>query len=176
MITKITRREFSIKSAATAAALALHPLMSMGIDLQIQTRIRLGGPVFIRYEGPDEWINELVNLGYRAAYCPVDTSAGQDEIRAYREAANKADIIIREDIGTPHLSELRPGLGKLDYNVFLKELSKLKNVPLMIEHLQTAEEYRLAAEAGNPGVQISLLSHPYQLSIPSPVFTESSMN
>ena len=59
---------------------------------------------------------------------------------------NAKDIIIREDIGTPHLSELRPGLGKLDYNVFLKELSKLKNVPLMIEHLQTAEEYCLAAD------------------------------
>jgi len=34
----------------------------------------------------------------------------------------------------------------MDYNVFLKELSKLDNIPLMIEHLKTAEEYKLAAE------------------------------
>jgi hypothetical protein len=40
---------------------------------------------------------------------------------------------------------LRPGLGSLDYSVYLQELNKLDNVPLMMEHLETAEEYRLAA-------------------------------
>jgi sugar phosphate isomerase/epimerase len=55
------------------------------------------------------------------------------------------DIILREDIYTPHLDELRPGLGKLDYRVFLTELSKLDGVPLMMEHLNNAEEYSLAA-------------------------------
>ena len=56
------------------------------------------------------------------------------------------DIILREDNFTPHLSEIRPGLGKLDYNVFLTELSKLQDVPLILEHLDTAGEYRSAAE------------------------------
>jgi len=36
-------------------------------------------------------------------------------------------------------------LGKLDYHVFLTELYKLDNVPMMMEHLETAEEYKLAA-------------------------------
>lgn len=45
-----------------------------------------------------------------------------------------------------HLDEVRPGLGKLDYEIFLKELSKLdSDVPLMLEHLQTEEEYVLAS-------------------------------
>ena len=55
------------------------------------------------------------------------------------------DIVLREDIYTPQLTECRPGLGSMDYGVFLKELSKLKDIPLMMEHLNTQEEYSLAA-------------------------------
>jgi sugar phosphate isomerase/epimerase len=47
---------------------------------------------------------------------------------------------------TVHLDEVRPGLGGLDYAVYLQELSKLNpDTPLMIEHLPSAEEYELAA-------------------------------
>lgn len=56
------------------------------------------------------------------------------------------DIILREDIYTPQLTECRPGLGSMDYKVFLNELSKLKDIPLMMEHLETSEEYDLAAK------------------------------
>ncbi len=56
------------------------------------------------------------------------------------------DITLREDNYIPQLDELRPGLGSLDYRVYLRELSKLDDVPLMMEHLKTAEEYSLAAD------------------------------
>lgn len=56
------------------------------------------------------------------------------------------DMTIREDIYTPHLDETRAGLGSMDYTAFLTELSRLDNIPLMIEHLETAEEYNLAAQ------------------------------
>ena len=46
---------------------------------------------------------------------------------------------------TVHLDEVLPGTGGLDYAVFLTELSKLRNVPLMLEHLRTKEEYAQAA-------------------------------
>lgn len=46
---------------------------------------------------------------------------------------------------TVHLDEVLLGTGGLDYKVFLTELSKLKNVPLMLEHLNTREEYTQAA-------------------------------
>ena len=55
------------------------------------------------------------------------------------------DILLDTKL-TTHLDEVRPGLGGLDYVTFLKELSKLSDVPLMLEHLPNAEEYRLAAE------------------------------
>ncbi|GAB2781797.1 hypothetical protein GCM10027275_26910 [Rhabdobacter roseus] len=55
------------------------------------------------------------------------------------------DIILKEDTYTPQLFECRPGLGTLDYTVFLTELSRLRDIPLMLEHLSTADEYRQAA-------------------------------
>jgi sugar phosphate isomerase/epimerase len=54
------------------------------------------------------------------------------------------DIIIMPEL-TLHLEERRPGVGTLDYYVFLLEASKLKDVPFMLEHLPTQEEYLLAA-------------------------------
>jgi len=46
-----------------------------------------------------------------------------------------------------HLSEVRPGLGGLDYRTYLQELDRLDpDTPLMIEHLPNEEEYALAAE------------------------------
>ena len=55
------------------------------------------------------------------------------------------DITLREDNYIPQLDECKPGLGKLNYQVFLTELSKLQDIPLMLEHLKTAEEYASAA-------------------------------
>ena len=45
-----------------------------------------------------------------------------------------------------HLDETRPGLGKLDYGTFIREALKIDiNMPIMLEHLQTDEEYRMAS-------------------------------
>jgi hypothetical protein len=46
----------------------------------------------------------------------------------------------------PQFDEVQPGLGQMDYRVFLSELSKFPEVPLMMEHLQTAEQYKSGAE------------------------------
>ncbi len=61
------------------------------------------------------------------------------------KSCHAKDILLQQKL-TTHLDEVRPGTGGLDYVTFLKELSKLKDVPLMLEHLPNAEEYRLAAE------------------------------
>ncbi len=53
------------------------------------------------------------------------------------------DIRLQEKL-TVHLDEVRPGLGALDYAVFLQELSRLPgDIPLILEHLPQ-EEYPLA--------------------------------
>ncbi len=54
------------------------------------------------------------------------------------------DIIILPKL-TLHLNECRPGLGSVDYTVFLQEASKLKDIPFMLEHLEKQEDYMLAA-------------------------------
>lgn len=304
----ISRREFARKSVLTTAGVSVLPGMAVypgtgkGRYPGNRARIRLGGPLFGKVDSPEAWIGSLKKLGYRAAYCPLDTSADSGTIRAYREAAAREDIVIsevgtwcnpispdeaerklalekcidglqladeigaaccvnvsgsrsgqywagphmdnltdetfemvvdstreiidavsptrtwftleampwawpysadsylrliraidrerfavhydpvnlvvspeiyfrngdmirdffkklgprikschakdillREDIYTVRFSELRPGLGKLDYPAFLTELSRLREVPLMMEHLDTAEEYGLAA-------------------------------
>lgn len=46
---------------------------------------------------------------------------------------------------TVHLDEVLLGTGGLDYKIFLTELSRLNNVPLMLEHLKTEDEYDRAA-------------------------------
>jgi len=47
---------------------------------------------------------------------------------------------------TTHIDEVRPGLGALDYAVFLREASRLDaDLPIILEHLPDAAEYDLAA-------------------------------
>ncbi len=62
----------------------------------------------------------------------------------YIKSCHAKDILLQEKL-TTHLDEVRPGLGGLDYTTFLKELSRIPDVPLMLEHLKRAEDYNLAA-------------------------------
>ncbi len=41
-----------------------------------------------------------------------------------------------------HFEEVVSGRGQVDYSTYLRELAKVgREVPLMLEHLRTAEEY-----------------------------------
>jgi sugar phosphate isomerase/epimerase len=54
------------------------------------------------------------------------------------------DILLRDHL-TVHLDEVRPGLGKLDYRAYLHAVAALPaDIPVMLEHLPTAEEYLAA--------------------------------
>lgn len=303
MIRSFSRKDFIKLSAGAVSYIAAGRIQLFSGQGKEVTFIRLGGPVMQKYQDPDEWIQLLKLAGYRAAYCPVDATATPDEIKAYRNAASSADIVIaevgawsnplspdelqrksaikqcieglqladeiganccvnisgsrnrnywagphpdnlseetfdlvvettrkiidavnpgstffsleampwsfpyspdsyldliraidrkhfgvhldpvnmiispqvyfrngalikecfsklgpyirschakdillKEDVYMPQLEEVRPGMGTLDYAVFLQELAKLNNVPLMMEHLQTEEEYRQAGD------------------------------
>ncbi len=58
--------------------------------------MRLGGPPFGDCSTPELWIAELRRLGYTAAYCPVDNTADDATIEAYRHAAEAANVVIAE--------------------------------------------------------------------------------
>lgn len=63
----------------------------------------------------------------------------------YIKSCHAKDIVLSDRL-TVHLDETRPGLGRLDYAVYLRELSKLDpDTPLMLEHLSEREEYEQAA-------------------------------
>jgi len=63
----------------------------------------------------------------------------------YIKSIHAKDIILLPKL-TVHLEERRPGLGYLDYTLFLQEASKLKDIPFMLEHLETQKDYKLAAD------------------------------
>jgi len=84
--------------------------------------------------------------------CPAryfDTSSFLRECFAllgpHIRSCHAKDILLRPRL-TVHLDEVRPGLGGLDYATFLRELDRLDpDTPLLLEHLESAEEYRAAA-------------------------------
>jgi len=58
--------------------------------------MRLGGPLLTPFDGPAGWIAALRERGYSAAYCPVGADADDATVRAYRQAADGAGIVIAE--------------------------------------------------------------------------------
>jgi sugar phosphate isomerase/epimerase len=63
----------------------------------------------------------------------------------YIKSCHAKDITIASK-HTVHLDVTIPGKGNLDYGVYLKEIAKLdRDMPLMMEYLNSPEEYRQAA-------------------------------
>ncbi|HLA08669.1 MAG TPA: TIM barrel protein [Anaerolineales bacterium] len=58
--------------------------------------MRLGGPTFQKNPDPTGWVTELKQLGYRAAYCPIDETADAQTVHAFEQVAEEADIVIAE--------------------------------------------------------------------------------
>ena len=92
----LTRKEFIRMSAGAAAIAASGRMHLFGGHAKGSPAVRLGGPLFRKSKDPAEWIDTLKQAGYRAAYCPVDDTATDEEIRAYKSAAQNADIVISE--------------------------------------------------------------------------------
>ena len=68
------------------------------------------------------------------------------KLGTYMKSCHAKDITLANNL-TVHLDETRPGLGRLDYATYLRELDRLDpDIPLMLEHLPSAEEYALGAE------------------------------
>lgn len=92
-----------------------------------QNDVRLGGPVFRKYEDPDEWISALKQLNYRAAYCPVEAGADTATIKTYQKAALDNDIVIAE-------------VGAWSNTISLDEQERKEAVDKCIRALEMAEQ------------------------------------
>jgi sugar phosphate isomerase/epimerase len=89
------RRSFIGALGVVTAAAGLAPEHLSAKD-SAGSSVRLGGPLFETFSDPDSWVKLLKELGYRAAYCPVEPGTDEQLIRAYELAAGKNDIIIAE--------------------------------------------------------------------------------
>ncbi len=89
-------RRSVLKASLLGAAVQGSGAMAIRAGSRPGRRLRLGGPVFEKHQDPQGWIDALGRLGYSAAYCPVGVDASGDVVKAYEEAADKADIIIAE--------------------------------------------------------------------------------
>jgi len=75
-------------------------------------------------------------------------------------SSHAKDLSIGEKLAY-HIDEVLPGTGRLDYRTYLTGLDKLgRDVPLMIEHLQTPQEYaqardNISALANEAGVRLN---------------------
>jgi sugar phosphate isomerase/epimerase len=92
----LSRRDFVKKSLAGAALLASASSIQPRAAQTKTATLRLGGPTFEKYQNPDGWVQAVKKLGYSAAYCPVGADASDDTVKAYADAAKKADIVIAE--------------------------------------------------------------------------------
>src|SRR5947209_19733560 len=72
---------------ALAAAL---PLPAAG------SRIRLGGPIFLRSEDPRELAREHRRLGYSAAYCPMAKADDTARVAEIQKAFAAENVVIAE--------------------------------------------------------------------------------
>ena len=62
----------------------------------------------------------------------------------YIKSCHAKDIVM-DDVFVTHISEAAPGHGILDYKTYITEINKLNpDIPLIIEHLTTKEEYESA--------------------------------
>lgn len=58
--------------------------------------MRIGGMIFKKWETAEQWAQIARDIGYTAVYFPVDYTAPQSEIDAYKKAAADYDLVISE--------------------------------------------------------------------------------
>ena len=88
---KIERRNFCLISLGVFRTVA-----SAGAFKGPSGKVRLGGPVFIRTEDPEELARAHRALGYRAAYCPNISIRDKERIRATEKAFKRHGVVIAE--------------------------------------------------------------------------------
>lgn len=83
-----SRRSFLAQSTGVA--------FSLSAARAATTAIRLGGPVFLKSDDPEELAKEHRRLGYSAAYCPQAKATDRDRTRAIETAFVKENVVIAE--------------------------------------------------------------------------------
>jgi sugar phosphate isomerase/epimerase len=91
----ITRRNF-IHGAAGVAAAAGVSVIASGQPTAPAKRVRLGAPVFVKTDDPEELALAHTTLNYSAAYCPPVQMDDTDRIKELSAAFARHDVVIAE--------------------------------------------------------------------------------
>jgi sugar phosphate isomerase/epimerase len=68
-----------------------------------------------------------------------------EKLGPFIKSCHAKDVLVRKGM-VVHIDETRPGLGCLDYPALVRALNRLDaDMPLMMEHLSSNQEYELAA-------------------------------
>ncbi len=89
---EIGRRQFVRLAAAAAAAGASRPVPGRSAGQPL----RLGGPVFVKTDDPDQLALAYTKLGYRAAICPDIPLRESARIEALSRAFQRHDVVLAE--------------------------------------------------------------------------------
>lgn len=92
-MSEMNRREFVKTASVGAAGLMLPNMKSRKVK---RYPVRIGGYLFKEDLEPVQWIRIHRELGYSAAYCPVEADASEKLVREFENAAKKADLVIAE--------------------------------------------------------------------------------
>lgn len=94
MGSRLDRRSF-LAATAGAAAWAL-PARARALSEPAAAPLRLGGPIYLQSDDPEELARAHRAKGYRAAYCPKIPLDARERIRDTERAFQKHDVAIAE--------------------------------------------------------------------------------
>jgi sugar phosphate isomerase/epimerase len=89
------RRNFLAGAAGLAASSAFTRVLG-GVAPPAARPVRLGGPIFVKSDDPEELALAHRKLGYRAAYCPKLSLNDAPRIQAVAAAFARHDVVIAE--------------------------------------------------------------------------------
>ncbi len=104
---RLRRRSFMAGMAAAGAGLTVR-----GAAKADEHLVRLGGPIFLKSDNPEELAREHVRLGYKAAYCPEVSLGDQARIDALAKAFSAHGVTIAEVGRWVNLLDSNPQLRK----------------------------------------------------------------
>lgn len=99
---RLTRRRFLRQSLGSSVLLAAATPWPRALaqtpspSAQPPFPVRLGGPVFVKTDDPDELAAAHRKIGYSAAYCPNANLNDTARLRAIREGFARHDVVIAE--------------------------------------------------------------------------------
>ncbi|KPK96404.1 xylose isomerase [bacterium SM23_31] len=141
LIVEVTRKIIdTVKPSRTYFTLEPMPwIFPNSVESYVRLLKTIDREKFAVHVDPVNLMNSLNNY-YNNSKIIKDTF---EKLGPYIKSCHGKDTILESQL-TTHINETQPGLGNLDYTVYLKELSKLKDVPLMLEHMKEPEEYKAA--------------------------------